>query len=280
MAEKDIFDFDEKNDSDDFLSFDEAPPDFIKETVDEPIEGLDEIESAEVQKKRSSKDFHPDMDALLITAQSPMIVEAMKYLLLKDYSSKTVSVYLEAVKGLDLFIKIIERNTENFKRLSEVLNNDIDGKEVSKHAYNLYISRYKEAPETEVQLVRAFDMLRDKMKTAYKKSLISYSMANIKKYFLLSGGLDYQKIKKADQTNHEKFEDDMAKFNQTIQLAVEIIKGKDSEITKGKHGKDVNLYIIKSSELLAYYYSMIGNAQVSDYYERLNENCRKYYVVR
>jgi hypothetical protein len=35
-------------------------------------------------KKRTSDDFEPDMDALLLTAQSPMIIEGMKYLTLRD----------------------------------------------------------------------------------------------------------------------------------------------------------------------------------------------------
>ena len=46
-------------------------------------------EKTESARKRTSNDFEPDMDALLITAQSSLIIEGMKYLTQRNFASQT-----------------------------------------------------------------------------------------------------------------------------------------------------------------------------------------------
>jgi len=89
-------------------------------------------------KRRSSKDFNPDMDMLLLTAQSPMIIEGMKSYTKGDFSSSTLSVYTEALKGVSLYIKILDRNPKNYYKLKALIDSDTDCKEVEDIAFNLY----------------------------------------------------------------------------------------------------------------------------------------------
>jgi hypothetical protein len=45
-------------------------------------------------------------------------------------------------------------------------------------------------------------------------------------------------------------------------------------------GKEINVFIIKATELLAFYFSVIGDKERQTYYSRLNENFKKYFIVR
>ncbi|MBP7604386.1 MAG: hypothetical protein KBA15_10680, partial [Spirochaetes bacterium] len=53
------------------------PPRRAAAAAPPPPSPVSEIERPE-PRRRSSKDFNPDMDALLLTAQSAMIIEGMK----------------------------------------------------------------------------------------------------------------------------------------------------------------------------------------------------------
>src|SRR6056297_822062 len=120
----------------DEFTFDETnEPKDVPEAIPEAIPD-DKIEDG--GKKRSFKDFQPDMDALLITAQSPMIIEGMKKYTDKDFSAPTLAVYQESLKGVQLYITIIDRNPQNYHKLKAVINSDIDCQEVEKTAFNLY----------------------------------------------------------------------------------------------------------------------------------------------
>ena len=265
-------------DDSELFSFDE--PDTI-ESHEIPEDTLhDQAEPSSDIKRRTSQDFEPDMDALLLTAQSPMIIEGMKYLTLKDYSSKRHRIFLEAVKGVDLYIKIIERNPKNYLKLTKILNTDIDCKEVEKIAFNLYKNKYSTAPETADQKLKSFDIFRDKLKNAYDKSLISSSMVGIKKYFLLSGSLDQEKIDKLLKSNNPEFKSEVAKLNHNVKLAMGILQQADNEIAKGMKGKDINIFIIKASQLLYYFYNSMNNLDTATYYKRIYYNYKKYFVVR
>ncbi len=241
----------------------------------------DEDESAATKKrKRTSEDFEPDMDALLVTAQSPMIIEGMKYLTMQDYSSKRLTVYAEAIKGVDLYITIIQRNPKKFFKLVETLRNDIDYREVEKTAFNLYNIKFKASPVTEDHIVRAYLLLKDKMKLGYEKALISMSAVHIKKYQLLSGGLNTDVIKELITSGNRAFMTEMAELNKRVNSAIGILKSNSPEIARGLKGKDVNIFLIKSSELLSYYYKILGNAEAAEYYNRINNNYKKYHIIR
>ncbi|MDR3237309.1 MAG: hypothetical protein LBT84_02270 [Spirochaetia bacterium] len=231
-------------------------------------------------KKRSSKDFEPDMDMLLITAQSSMIIEGMKALTNKDYSGKKLPVYLEAFRGIELYVKILERNPDNYNKLSPIINQDPDCEEVETIAFNLYRHKYKDRPVSDGQKLIAYEIFRDRMKNAYYKSLISQTMVGIKNYYLMSGSINEDKIKNAINSNHEKLKSDIEKISRTVAVAVELVKSGNIEISEGLKGRDVNLFIIRATELLVYYYTKIQNKQSADYYQRINDMYSKYLIVR
>jgi len=240
--------------------------------------GTDDLPLA--KKKRSSDDFEADMDALLLTAQSPMIIEGMKYLTMKEYTAGRLPVFAEAIKGVELFITILRRNPKKYFKLANMMKNDIDYKEVEKTAFNLYNIKFKATPVIEDHILRAYELLKDKLRAGYEKSLISKTSAEIKKFFLLSGGINTDVIREATFANDPAFKAEITNINQRINAAINIMKSNNPEIAKGLKGRDVNIFIIKASEMLAYYYRTIGNTEASEYYNRVYNNHKKYHIIR
>ncbi len=306
MPDSDKYDFDSLMDDDlpesgdDFFLFDDKPEskeDPFKEdslTSDMPDndlqnevkfdEGLtSEEESIEQDfsiQKRTSADFSPDMDALLLTAQSSMIVEAMKLISLHDFKSKNVSIFSEAIKGIELYIKILERNPETFKKLTAILSSDQDCMDVQKITFNLYKNVTGEFPESNTKKLKAFDLINERLKNAYKKSLISSSIVSIKKYFLLSGSLDSMKIDIQFRDHPEELKNQISCYMRHINLGREMVKEGNSEIVKGMKGKELNVFIIKAAQLLVYYFGRIGDKEHQSFYSKLHENFKKYFIVR
>lgn len=254
----------------------------------DPSQQIGAVQSAEAAKenpktperKRSSKDFEPDMDALLITAQSHMIIEGTKAMTEKNFSGKNMSVYLEAIKGVELYIKILERNPDNYNKLYEIINQDVDCSEVERIAFRLYENTYKEKPFGDRQKLIAYEIFRDRLKNAYYKALINQTMMGIRKYYRLSGSLDEEKITKTIQADSENFKADIDKIGRYVSLALDLMKTKNHELSNGLNGKDMNLFVVKATEFLTYYYNKVGNTQTAGRYQRLNENHRRYFVVR
>jgi hypothetical protein len=152
--------------------------------------------------------------------------------------------------------------------------------EVEKISFNLYKNKYSERADSVDKKLRGFEMLREKLKNAYNKTLISSSMVGIKKYFLLTGGVDQEKITLLLRENNPEFKSDIARLHHNIKLAMEILKQPDCEIAKGMKGKDINIFIIKGSQMLYYYYSLMKNPDTAEYYRRINANYKKYFVIR
>lgn len=187
-------------------------------------------------RRRSSEDFQPDMDALVITAQSPLIIEGMKCLTMRDFTANTPQVYAEAMKGVEVFIKILERNPNNYNKLSAVINSDPDCKEIETVAFKLYKTKNRVMPESDNQRLNAYEMLRNRLKIGYNKALLSTSMLSIKKYFLLSGTLDQAKITQMVLSNNKELKSDVVKYIQHLNIAVQLMKIGDYEITRGLQG--------------------------------------------
>ncbi len=263
----------------DAFSFDEDEPAIEDEGRLNDEFRLDE-DKPEHSKARSSKDFEMDMDALLITAQSSMIIEGIKYLTKKDFSAKALPIFTEAINGIDLYIKILERNPDNYYKLAEILHTDIDCKEVEKTAFNLYRIQYSDLPVTEDQKLRAYEVLKDRLKVGHKKSYISQSIVDLKKYYLMSGEPDQDKMKEAISTSDQEFKVIISRLRTNINTAIELLQEGDAEIAKGIKGKDVNIFVVKGSKLLYYYYYMAGNAEARDYYKRLHNNSKKYFIIQ
>jgi hypothetical protein len=279
---------------DDFDSlFDDEPSSKIdKKDVyipfDEPLEKdiapaqdfIADSSSLSETRRRSSDDFELDMDALLITSQSSLIIEAMQQLTKKEFSSKTLAVYNEAMKGVDLYIKILERNPNNYNKLSKIINIDQDCKEVERIAFHLYKSKHSDMPTTDDQKLKSFELLRMRLAIAHDKAMVSTSMVLIKNYFMLSGGLDQDKISQMVIKNSQQIKNDVAILHQHLQIGQRLIKTGNYEIAQGLKGRDLNTFIIRTTQLLAYYYLTTGNAKAEEAYRRLHENYKRYFVIR
>lgn len=288
MSDKEMFDFDpipdddNKNAVDDFFLFDDAPEVNAQQIEDEQSgsDSNNEIFNESSSQKRTSADFEPDMEMILITAQSSMIIEGMKLISQHDFKSKNTSIFSEAIKGVDLYMKILERNPDNFRKTMSMLTTDPDCMDVQKISFNLYKNVYGEFPESDSQKLKSFEIIKERLQNGYNKSLIASSLINIKKYYLLSGSLDTLKIDKSIVLNPDMVKKEMHCYARHINIARELIKSGNFEINKGMKGRELNVFIIKSSQLLDYYYTKIGNAEYAGYYQRLNENFKKYFIVR
>ncbi|HDP81235.1 MAG TPA: hypothetical protein ENN21_10385 [Spirochaetes bacterium] len=245
-----------------------AEPDTpVRETLAEP-------------KRRSSKDFNPDMDMLLLTAQSPMIIEGMKSYTRGDFSSSTLSIYTEALKGVSLYIKILDRNPKNYYKLKALIDSDTDCKEVEEIAFNLYKKLHNTAPEADHEKLSAFEKFESLFRDAANKASISNSMKSLKKYMLMSGSIDEIKVKDRFNCGAPELASDIKNFEQHIKLAHDLLQKGKGEIAKGLKGRDLNIYIIKTSYLLYYYYTISGNDEKADYFGRIHNNYKKYFIIR
>jgi len=265
-VEEEAFTFDEIDDIDSLTEAEQITPENISVPVD--------------QKKRCSDDFEPDMDALLITAQAPLIIEGTKYLSLNDCTAKRLPIYLEAIRGVDLYIKIIDRDPNSFWKLKKIREEDIDCKEFEKITKNTYLAIYGDVPETDSQYRKSFEVIRDKLFASYRKALINNSMSVIRKYFLLSGGLDKEKVRDCIQSENEELNTTVQKIEKHIHIAIDLINPDKKNIeTTGIQRKNMSIFIIKSSELLWYYFRMTNREHESVMFKRINTQYKKYFIV-
>ncbi len=232
------------------------------------------------QRRRSFADFEPDMDALLITAQSSMIIEGMTLYTKKDFSAGTLAIYIEALKGVELYIKILDRNPNNYAKLKKVVDSDTDCQEVERIAFNLYKKLNMETPTTNSDKISAFEILKSLINEAVSKATISHSMKLVKKYYLLSGGLDEIKIKRAMMAHDLEFKKDINSIIQNIKLALDFIKKGNVEIMKGLRGRDLNNYITSASLLLHKYFSLTNNDEAAKFYARIHNTYKNYLIIR
>ena len=279
-----LMDFDLSDQGDDFFSLDDKSgsekPSGSSEKSGDTAGQESRKEDVKKTPKRTSADFSPDMDALLLTAQSSMIIEGMKLISQHDFKSKNVSIFSEAIKGVDLYIKILERNPENFKKLTAILSTDSDCMDVQRITFNLFRNVAGELPQSDAQKLKAFELIKEKLKWAYYKALVSSSIVNIKKYFLLTGSLDTLKIEDELKNNPANFKNEINTFIRHINIGRHLIKTGNSEIVKGMKGKELNVFIVKASYMLHYYFGRTGDFDQQALYGRLHDNFKKYFIVK
>jgi hypothetical protein len=279
-----------KNDSDFndlFSDFEKTPdPMEIETPVKNPKNDLINdlsFEAAEVQpkkKKRTISDFEPDMDALLITAQSSMIIDGMEFYKSRQFTPNALQVYMEALKGVDLYITILNRSPNNYRKLKELIDSDSDCQQVEKIAFDLYKQEHRNPPETDKEKLESFYLYRQIFRQCLDKTNISKSMRILKKYYLISGGLDFEKIQTEIDRKNPEFREDVKDFHKNLKTALDLLKRGSGEIAKGLKGRDLNVYITKTSELLGYFYKAINNPKISDYYFRIYKIYSKYFIIK
>lgn len=273
----DFDDFDDTGDSS-FL-FDEKPPPQPELDAVEDTEANSDLAPLKSETSRSSRDFRPDMEAMLITAQSSMIIEGMKRQTLKDHTSKALPVYVEALNGINLYIKLLKRDPENYRKLEPVINSDIDCQEVERIAFSIYRSLYKEDPTTEPQKLTAFELFHERLELAYQKSLVSKAIIDIRKYYMKSGEVDTHQVTRLTRSNNSEFLEDMNRLSHVFTIAQELVKKGQAEITEGMKGREVRSFIIRSSRLLGFYFNTTGNNAAASYYTRIYDNYSRYNIM-
>lgn len=230
-------------------------------------------------RKRSLSDFEPDMDALLITAQSVMIKEGINLFMSKNYSASTLDTYTEAIKGIELYIKLLSRNPDNVNKIAEIKKRDADCNEVVSIAYNLYKKLYKKNPESIVQKIRAFKIVRLLFEDALNKSSINYSRSQLRFFYFLSGDLDEHKVKLCVENNDPGLQDLIKKLDSQIRVAIKMAKKNNYDGESGITSRDVNTYIIRASGLLKCYYTLTNNFHSSRYHARIYDIYTKFCIV-
>lgn len=291
MSDSDKFDFDPLMDDDipdsldDFFPMEnETPESTAAETCSDdesdPGSEIYEEEQDFSSQKRSSADFSPDMDALLITAQSSMIIEAMKLISMHDFKSKNISIFSEAIKGIDLYMKILERNPQNFRKLTANLISDQDCMDVLNISFNLFRNITGELPGSDASKLKAFELIKERLQNAYNKSLISSSIISIKKYYLMSGSLDTLKIDTEFKNDPAGLKNQVNCYIRHINIGRVMIKSGNSEIVKGMKGKEMNVFIVKASKMLIYYFGITGETDLQIFYEKIHDNFKNYFIVR
>ncbi len=231
-------------------------------------------------RKRTAKDFEPDMDALLMTAQSSMIIEGIKHYQNKNYASETLQAYIEAQKGVELYIKILNRHPENYMKLKTLIDSDIDCQKVEMVAFNLFKQTYNDIAETADEKIKAFELLHNLLKESVQKAAITNSNKKLKRYYLISGGIDRERVMSYLRKGDLELKTDIKEMHTNVKLALDLLKRGNIEIAAGMKGKDLNIYILNASEFLRYVYELQGNQKISDYYRRINTIHKKYFIVQ
>ncbi len=286
MSDFENFEFDLLNNDEisspdnDFLTIDETELTTESDNANTTITDSKDDTEAKISRKRSSADFSPDMDLLLLTAQSSMILEGMNLILKHDFKSSNLSTFSEAIKGVDLHLKILQRNPENYKKLSVMLSKDRDCMEVQNITFNLYKNLYDEPPETESQKQRAFELIRDTLYNGYSKSLVSLALIEIKRFYLMTGDPDFAKIDEVIQTRKDKGASYFFKLEKHVNIARNLLKTGNFEINKGMKGREINIFIVKASQILFYYFSKTNYNDKANFYNKLYENFKKYFIVK
>jgi hypothetical protein len=231
-------------------------------------------------QKRSFKDFSPDMDALLLTAQSSLILDAMKYYTHNDFSPKTLSIYKEAFHGISVYVKILDRNPQNYAKLQEVIISDMDCQEVEKIAFDLFEKRHEYRPSVIIDKITAYEAFMALFKNACERASINSVAIKLKTYFHLSGGPNEKCVDDNIKNNGAEFEKFIYQVHHHLLLAKNILQTDHSHLAKTIEVKNLNVFIINASHLLYCYYRQIGDKEKANNYHRIHKTYKKWIVIR
>lgn len=161
-----------------------------------------------------------------------------------------------------------------------MLSKDKECMEVQKITFNLYKTVYEELPESESQQQRAFELIRDTLHNGYNKSLISFALLEIKKFYFMTGDPDFSKIDEVIKTGKDKGASYFLKLEKYVAIARNLLKTGNFEINKGMKGREINVFIVKASQVLFYYFSKTNYNDKANFYNKLYENFKKYFIVK
>lgn len=271
--------------SDDNISsfFDDISSERENTVIDEEINfsGLDTIDKNDTAGKRSSKDFNPDMDALLISAQSPMITEALELFLNKDFSSNTIEIYKEALRGISLFIKIIDRNPINYKKLQPSISLDPDCLKVENTAFDLFKKRNNRLPNDNNEKITAYTMLQSLIKNALSRAMLYHDIDTLRQFLSLHGTVKPETISHALAANRPDLLKKAKSIEDSIMIATNIMQKKSYLQQDDSRDKvRISSFLIAGTSFLYHLYSIDGNLDAAKKYLRMHETHKRYLIVR
>jgi hypothetical protein len=273
--------FDISSEIDNF--FDDISPDIPagQDVIAEaPIPDLPE-EIVTSGKKRTSKDFNPDMDAIVLTAQSPMITESILHLSRGDYSQKALGIYKEGQIGIAVYIKILDRNPENYKKLQEVILSDHDCQEVENRAFSLFSKKNGHPPIDNREKIVAFEMLNMIIKNALSKAMLQLDMDSLRPFLTLHGTINANTIKQTFDRSYAKIEKIAVSLPSSLSIAKKILEtGSFTAVNASKEKVKFSSFIMTATLFLYHFYSLKGNLDAAKTYLRMHETHKKYWVSR
>lgn len=231
-------------------------------------------------KKRSATDFEPNMDALFITAQSSMIIDGFEYLNNKKFIPESLAVYIEALKGVNFYIKMLDRNPNNYKKLKNLISADPDCLQVEKITFEEFKKERGSMPDSDKEKVEAFELTQRLFKEAINKVNINRSIRILKKYFLISGEVDIEKVSKLNSELSVEFKNDINTINQNLKAALLLTKKGNYELTEGLRGKDLNNFIVKATAIIGYYCQIQNKPTLADHFYRIHNLHKKYFLMK
>ena len=157
---------------------------------------------------------------------------------------------------------------------------DPDCQQVENFAFDLFLKSSGSIPVTDKEKIRAFELFRRLLLIAKNKSSINKTRKLLKKYSLISGGLDTEKIYNTLQSTDSKDKNDFSLIQTLLKVALKIMKTGDFIISKGMKGKELNIFIIEASELLALYCKLQNNSPAAEYYNKINHHYKKYFMMQ
>jgi hypothetical protein len=278
-SEKSLFDI--SGEIDNF--FDDISPDVPvgQEGASESLPPFPSDDHVASGKKRTSKDFNPDMDAIVLTAQSPMITESIQLLSSGDYSQKALGIYKEGQIGIALYIKILDRNPENYKKLQEVICSDGDCLEVENRAFGLFSKKHGHPPVDNREKIIAFEMLNMVIKNALSKAMLQLDMDSLRPYLTLHGTVNADIIRQNFTRARTKLEKMVTTLPSSISIAKKILEtGSFTALNASKEKIRFSTFIMTATSFLYHYYSLKGNLDAAKTYLRMHETHKKYWITR
>jgi hypothetical protein len=231
--------------------------------------------------RRSSKDFNPDMDILVLTAQSPMITDAIKLFFNSDYSKKSVEIYQEALRGINIYIKILDRNPQNYMKLQSFISTDSDCQEVEKTAFILFEKKYQHIPTDNKEKIISFELLLHLIKNAHARSILFQDIEKIRPFLTLHGTVNKDAINSAFKSSYKSLEAIVESFHNSVIVAKNIVERNQytsSDIRKER--VRISGFLLSSSFFLYHFYSLKGELDLAKKYLLMHETHKKYFISR
>jgi hypothetical protein len=233
-----------------------------------------EIDSS--QKRRSSKDFNPDMDTLVISAHATFVIEALSLFSKGDFSEKSIAIYSEAQSCMGVLIKILERSPSNNYKLQILFNADAECMEIEKTAFGLFQKKNKVLPKDNGEKILAFQMMQGLFRNGLIRARIAQDIELLRQFCFSRGIINPDLVIRTLNNENNQCAIIVKSLQQTLPQTIHIVnKGIyiTSDTTKEK--KTYISFIINSSLFLFHFFNETGAIEECTKYLRIHDTYQK-----